>query len=144
MIIGNTAYSTTDLGDVLVFRHCIFNLFQNNNYIQQLKDIISRHIDCLEIRYDQCTFTFYIKIKKTAMRKCHGFNHDPIFYYSKIQDIYKEFISCNENYIIPAVTQELHMTSPNEVSRLIYERSPMLANLCHVSCISDNVVVIRL
>lgn len=142
MVNENTQYQN-DIIDINKIRYILFeNFYSNFDYIKVLTDIISRYIECLSIDYSTTTFTYTIKIKKTAMRRLHGFVHDPIFYHSKVADIFREFIHANE-YEISLVMMKQY-EEPLKVLNYIYNNPVLLANLCHVSCIADNILVIKL
>lgn len=142
MIIDNVKYPT-NMVDIHNIRYLLFkNLYGDNAFIQSLTDAIARNIECLSIDYSASTYTFTIKIKKTAMRKVYGFDHDPNFYYQIVSNIFKEFIQYNE----PAVCTVLGEIYPNpkEVLNYLYINYLNMANLCHASCIADNILVIKL
>ena len=84
MFIDSKQYKT-DLVDVNNLRYLLFTNFYNNpNYIDMLKEIINKNIECLGIDYSFVDFAFTIKIKKTTMRKMYRFRHNPIFYHQFI------------------------------------------------------------
>lgn len=142
MIIDNRSYPT-DLVDVNNVRYLLFtNLYSDANALAGLAEIISKHIECLSIDYNASTYTFTIKIKKTAMRRLHGFKHDPNFYYQAIPDIFFDFITANQEKVLKALA--CTYANPTEVLNSIYVNKFIMANLCHVSCISDNIIVIKL
>ena len=142
MIIDNQSYPT-DLVDVNNMRYLLFtNLYSNANALIKLTEIIAKHIECLSIDYNAFNYTFTVKIKKTAMRRLHGFRHDPNFYYQIIPDIFSEFITANKDTILAALASSYQ--NPTEVLNSIYMNKCIMANLCHISCISDNIIVIKL
>lgn len=142
MIIDNRSYPT-DLVDVNNVRYLLFtNLYNDTNALSRLTEIIAKHIECLSIDYNSSTYTFTVKIKKTAMRRLHGFRHDPNFYYQVIPDIFSEFIAGNKDRILAALSSTYQ--NPSEVLNSIYMNKYIMANLCHMSCISDNIIVIKL
>ena len=143
MLVENNTQYQNDLIDINKIRYILFDAFYKNfAYMQNLTDIISKHIDCLSIDYSGSSYTYTIKIKKTAMRRYHGFKHDPIFYYSRIADIFKEFIISNEYEV--ALNMMKHYEKPYEVLHYLYDNPALLANLCHISCIADNILVVKL
>lgn len=142
MYINDKSFDT-NLIDVNKVRYLLFtHLYNNPASIDNLTSIIGKYIECLGINYDPNTFTFTIKIKKTAMRRIHGFKQDPSFYYIKIPEIFREFLSANEGVIMPALQQDY--PNPKDVLNTIYLNYSIMANLCHVSCIADNIVIIKL
>lgn len=142
MIIDNVKYPT-DMVDIHNIRYLLFkNLYGNGAFIMSLTDIIARNIECLGIDYSASTYTFTIKIKKTAMRKIYGFEHNPNFYYQIISNIFKEFIQQNELAVRMALAEKYY--NPKEILDNLYVNYLNMANLCHVSCIADNILVIKL
>mgnify|MGYP003299239855 CR=1 FL=1 len=142
MRIEKTNYETS-LVDINNIRYLLFrNLYGNTAFIQSLTEIITRNIDCLGIDYSASEYTFTIRIKKTTMRKMYGFYHDPNFYYSIIPNIFKEFIETHEPIIISILREKY--ADPFNIIQKLYMDHYTLSNLCHVSCISDNILVIKL
>ena len=142
MFIEDKQYKI-DLVDINNVRYLLFsNLYSNPVFIQNLSDIIARHIDCLSIEYSPTTYTFTVKIKKTSMRKLHRFYHDPSFYYQMIPGIFMEFIKGNEQIITKCLRERYD--NPEYVIAQLYTNPYNLANLCQVSCIADNILVIKL
>ena len=142
MFIDNVNYRT-DLTDIQNIRYLLFlNLYGNEAYINSLSEIIAKHIDCLSIDYNNYTYTFTIKIKKTAMRKYHNFDHSPNYYYQIIHNIFKEFIN-NNIYIISNILKS-KFSNPQEVIDKFNSELYCIENLCHVSCIADNILIIKL
>lgn len=142
MFIENVRFST-NMTDINKIRYLLFTNFYNNSmYIEQLKEIINRHIECISVEYSSSDYTFTIKIKKTAMRKLPGFVHNPNYYYHTIPNIFKEFISNNKQSILHVL--RMMYNDPSQVLEQIYDNHFIMANLCHTTCIADNIVVIKL
>ncbi len=142
MFIDNANYET-NLTDIQNIRYLLFlNLYGNEAYINLLSEIIAKHIDCLSIDYNSNNYTFTIKIKKTAMRKYHGFNHNPNYYYQIIHNIFKEFISNNLD-IISYILKSKY-SNPQEIINKFNAGVYCIENLCYVSCIADNILIIKL
>ena len=143
MIIDKVNYST-NLIDIQNIRYLLFtNLYGNEAYINSLTGIISKHIDCLNIEYSPITYTYTIKIKKTAMRKNHGFDHNPNYYYQIIPNIFREFLQTNQTAIMSVLSQK-YANCQDIMNSLIYSDYYCIANLCQVSCIADNILIIKL
>lgn len=143
MFIDNVNYKT-DLTDIQNIRYLLFlNLYGNKVYTDMLLNIISRHIDCLSIDYSPNEYTFTIKIKKTTMRKYHGFDHNPNYYYNTIHNIFKEFINQNSS-VIEDILRSNNYSNPKEIINKFNNGIYCIENLCHVSCIADNILVIKL
>lgn len=142
MFINNQLFET-DLANMNNIRYLFFiHLYCNSKCIKSLTDIITKHIECLSIDYSQTTYTFTIKIKKTVMRKIHGFKQDPNFYYLSIPNIFMDFIKANEQDVLSALSERYD--NPYTVLDNLYSNPRLMANLCHVSCIADNIVYIKL
>lgn len=138
MIIGDKLYSS-DLAGSNQLRYFLFtNLYSDRSYIESLSNIIAKHIDCLSIEYSEESYSFTIKIKKTAMRKFPGFEHDPNFYYQKIKDIFDEFIHTHE----AAISNLLFGNNCGDLYQVV--SSLYYPLLCHLSCIFDNIIIIKL
>ena len=148
MIIDGKLYPV-DLSTINSIRYFLYNNFYNNDEsIYNLKSIISKYIECLSIDYNYNDYEFIIKIKKTAMRKNSGFNNEPTFYYSRISEIFKEFIGNYENSIKEYLRIQYSSKYDSDYITNIFNRiindSNILANLCYVSCLGDNILVIKL
>ena len=76
------------------------------------------------------------------MRKIHGFSHNPEFYYQFTSNIFKEFISTHEQKMLQVLKSRYE--DPHQVLNYIYSNPYIMANLCHVTCIADNIIVIKL
>lgn len=144
MFIGNNQYQT-DLGTINHIRCILFSNFYNDpNKIESLKEIISRNIECLGIEFSPAEFAFTIRIKKTAMRKLKGFDHNPNYYYQTVSKIFSEFISAHEYNILMGLKITHPDNDPHQMLQYIYNNRSIMANLCYVTCISDNTLVIKL
>lgn len=143
MFIGNNQFDV-DLSVANTIRHLIFaNLYTDMRYIQNLTDIISRHIESLGADFDPNTYTITVNIKKTSIRKTYGarFKHEPNFYYQFISNIFAEFFNTNKDKIIEVLATVY--PDPYTVFNQIVT-SPLIGNLCHVTCLSDKILVIKL
>lgn len=142
MYIADQNYQT-DLTMINKFRYSLFIHFYNNpTYIDALTKIIARHIDALYVDYDSIRYVFTIKIKKTSMRRIHGFTHNPNFYYPIIIAIFTDFI---KEYISDAYRSIGHQEGEDvSILEKLFENPSLMANLCHISCISDNIIRIQL
>ena len=144
MFIDNKAYNTPaiySLSDlrIALFKYCYSNPVQ----IERLKEKILSEIDCLGLEYDPSTYTFTIKIKKTSMRRHYKFVNQPQFYYSIITNVFARFIS--ENYdMLVANTGDIFDDPSAALHQLGQISGEGLSMLAHISCISDNIVLIKL
>lgn len=145
MFIGGNQYQT-NLVDVNSVRYLLCtNFYSNPNMIASLEEIIRRNIECLGIEFSAADFSYIVKIKKTAMRKFRGFDHNPSYYYQAIiPKIFKEYISTHEQFVLQALRHAHPDKNPYQVLQYIYSNEVIMANLCHVTCISDNTLVIKL
>lgn len=143
MFIDKVNYQT-NLIDIQNIRYLLFtNLYGNEAFINSLTGIITKHIDCLNVNYSATDFTYTIKIKKTAMRKNHGFDHNPRYYYQIIPNIFREFFQINQTAILSVLSQK-YANAQEIINSLITSNFYCLANLCQISCIDDNILIIKL
>lgn len=143
MFINNNQFDV-ELATVNNIRHLIFtNLYTDVRYIQDLMNIISRHIDSLGSEFDPRSYTITVNVKKTAIRKTYGarFRHEPNFYYQFISEIFKEFFNLHKQRIIEIFSTVYQ--DPYTVFEQI-TTDAVIANLCHVTCLSDKILVIKL
>lgn len=146
MVVNNKQYDV-NLSDINSLRYLLFtNFYSDERYIAQLLNIIQANIESLDISFDQQFFTITVKIKKTAMRKMPKFKHEPNYYYAPIQNIFKTFIQSNEVLVRTILSRNLDndMGRANAYLNYVYSTPGILANLCHVSCMADNILVIKL
>lgn len=146
MNVNNKQYDI-NLTSINTLRYLLFtNFYSDRNYIDQMLNIIQANIECLDINFDPQFFTVTVKIKKTAMRKMPKFKHEPSYYYMPIQNIFKQFIQANEVLVRAYLSRTLgdDMTSAQSYLNYLYATPSILANLCHVSCMADNILVIKL
>ena len=146
MNVNNKQYDI-NLTSINTLRYLLFtNFYSDRNYIDQMLNIIQANIECLDINFDPQFFTVTVKIKKTAMRKMPKFKHEPNYYYMPIQNIFKQFIQTNEVLVRAYLSRTLgdDMTASQSYLIYLYATPSFLANLCHVSCMADNILVIKL
>lgn len=146
MNVNNKQYNI-NLTSINTLRYLLFtNFYSDRNYIDQMLNIIQANIECLDINFDPQFFTVTVKIKKTAMRKMPKFKHEPNYYYMPIQNIFKQFIQANEVLVRAYLSRTLgdDMTAAQSYLNYLYATPSILANLCHVSCMADNILVIKL
>lgn len=146
MIISNYNYNSglKEINNIRYILHSKF--YSNEKYIDELKKIIENNIDCLSIDFAPANYSFTIKIKKTSMKKNSSFKNNPEYYYHDIiRSIFKVFLYENRIDISKYMSSSI-MMSNSESSALIANiiNSPMLSNLCKISCISDNVIILYL
>lgn len=148
MFINENNYSTNTLSTMNDLREIIFkNLYTDPDCINRLMGIIPKYIECLSVDYDPQFYTITIKIKKTALRKTYGrsFYHIPQFYYQFIPNIFIEFLINDLNIrgkLIQAIGEK-YQDPYEELNRILMFKESFI-NLCQVSCLSDNIIVIKL
>ena len=76
------------------------------------------------------------------MRKNHGFDHNPKYYYQIIPNIFREFVQTNQPAILSVLNQKY--ANAQEIRNSLICGDFYLANLCQVSCIADNILIIKL
>ena len=113
------------------------HIYGNHNNIIELMESIRKSIDPVSIEFDSGTYAFYIKIKKTNMKRYKGFSNIPEFYYSHfIIPVFFEFISNHYNELLALSDKAL-------LDNTLINQTPLI-NICHVTCISDNMVIVKL
>lgn len=143
MFIYGTQYQI-DIGYINDIREALFStVYRDANGIANLKDIITRYIECNNIEFSYTDCSFIIKIKKTAMRRIKDFFHTPNFYYRLISKIFYDLIISNE-YVILDALGKVGYKDPKMVLNDALQNTKNLANLCNVTCISDNILIIKL
>ena len=145
MFIYGTQYQS-DIVFINDIREALFaTVYRDANGIASLRDIITRYIECNNIEFSYADCAFMIKIKKTAMRRMKEFYHTPNFYYRLISKIFYDLITSNE-YIILDALRKVGYINPDPKLLLddALKNPKNLANLCNVTCISDNILIIKL
>lgn len=142
MFIDQQIYCTDD--DMKIANHLRYWLhtnYYNADSIKSLIDILTKYIDCLDASYDTIDKVILIKIKKTSMKKRHGFRHEPTYYYPIMCQVFKEFLmNVSPSYLNQLIVDLGVYTN---IDTIIGDFC-ILTNLCFVSCISDNIISIKL
>lgn len=134
----------TDLADVNAIRTVLHTtIYTNPTYLIELQNRISEALDVLGIEFNPNEFAIYTRIKKTGMRKFHRFRQNPDFYYQIIPQIFSGFIANHRCEIISALSSTGVQNTTMLVESLI-NNNQILSNLCHVTCIADNIVIFKL
>ena len=142
MFINNNSYNT-DLKEINSLRYVFsMNYIRQNSYTDELCAIIGKHIESLSVDFDIISHRFAIKIKKTTMKRIPGFIHDPNFYYSKVADIFYEFIWSNKDEIYNDLISI--GANPEDIFKSIEANRNILANICYISCIEDNIIFLNI
>ena len=113
------------------------HIYINQNNILGLIEIIRSSIDPVSVEYDANTNSIFVKIKKTAMKKIKEFDNKPEFYYSNlVVQIFSLFIRAHYGDLIAILNKDTLDAALN---------NPLvLLNICHITCLSDNVFTIQL
>lgn len=133
--------------DMYVFGN-IRVLFHNTIYndslcITTLTSYIQKYIDCISIEYNNERKAFFIKIKKTTMKKLSKFENTSNYYYGMIDKIFREFITENPNIIINAFSTNGE-PNPSTMYAYLYTNMDKLILLCNIVCTGSNYLTIYL
>lgn len=138
MFIDQQTYSSDyDMKIANQIRYWLYSTYYNPDTIKFLIDIISKYIDCLDASYDTVSKVILIKIKKTAMKKRHGFKHEPTYYYPIMCSVFSDYLASIDPALIFQIPVDVDLG-------YVLANNCILTNLCFVSCISDNVISIKL
>ena len=134
----------TDLADVNTIRNALHaSIYNNPVYLAELQSLISAALEVLSIEFNPNEFAIYIRIKKTGMRKFHGFRQNPDFYYQIIPNIFASFIANHRCELINTLSNA-GVSNAIMIVESLSTNNMILANLCHVTCIADNIVIFKL
>jgi len=134
----------TDLADVNTIRTALHTtLYCNPIYLTELQNRIASHLDVLNIEFVPNEFAIYIRIKKTGMRKFHGFRQNPDFYYQITPQIFSGYIANHRSELVNTLSSTGVQNATQVIENLIVNNQ-RLSNLCHVTCIADNIVIFKL
>lgn len=137
-------FKTSNLADINNIRNILhFHFYSNPTNISELQSLIADSIDALNVEFVPNEYAIYIRIKKTGMRKFHGFRQDPNFYYQITPQIFSSFINNHKNEIISLLTNAGVINARESIENLLINRQ-IMANLCHITCIADNIVIFKL
>ena len=114
------------------------HLYSDQAIILNLLEIMQRDINPISIEFDAVNYAFFIKIKKTNMNKTKGFNNTPEYYYNNfIIPVFLEFMNSYRNQILGVGVDPF-------LFDMVLNNPSTLLNICHVTCLSDNMVSIKL
>ena len=134
----------TDLADVNTIRNILHtNFYSDAFYLTELQALIANTIETLNIEFNPNEFAIYTRIKKTGMRKFNGFRQNPDFYYQIIPQIFSTFIGNHRCELICALDKAGVPNATQSIESLL-ANPQLLANLCHTTCIADNIVIFKL
>ena len=143
MFIDNRVYYSTDTimkiaNEIRYWLHT--SVYSDSSYIKEIVDLISKYVDCLDASYDFINKSITIKIKKTSMKKRHGFRHEPTYYYPIMCQVFRDLFLSHPSLLDNYTFGHTYMNNSN----CIVNDNCVLTNLCFVSCISDNIISIKL
>lgn len=143
MFINQEIYYSTDTymkiaNQIRYWLHT--SVYSDQAYIQELVNLISKYIDCLDASYDAINKSITIKIKKTSMKKRHGFRHEPTYYYPIMCQVFRDLFFNHQSLMDNYIFGHSYMNNSNS----LLNDNCVLTNLCFVSCISDNIISIKL
>lgn len=124
----------------LLFHNTIYN---DSACITTLTSYIQKYIDCISIEYNNEKKAYYIKIKKTTMKKLSKFENTAYYYYGMINKIFREFITENPNIIMNAFINRGEQ-NPSTMYVFLYNNMDKIILLCNIVCTGSNYVTIYL
>lgn len=136
MFIENIQYRTDSLSVINDLRTVLFSLYNNTSNIMNLQSIIERNINCKEIGYSNNDFAFVVKVYKSKD------THYPDTYYGIICNVFRDFVTSHEHEILKQL-RCMHADA-DIILQSIYNNHHIMANLCHITCINDDIVYIKL
>lgn len=143
MYIHNN-YFKTDLTDLNAIRTILCTHFYSNPlYLTELQNLIAGNLETLNIEYNPNEFSIYVRIKKTAMKKFYRFRHNPDFYYHITPQIFASFIGNHKYEIVSLLNNTGILNADQSVDNLLINKQ-RLSNLCHITCIADNIIIFKL
>ena len=146
---GTTTYNSLDslYGLAAKLRSLFFsNLYLKDYIIIELMEIIRSIVDPISIEFDARDYSFYIKVKKSVMRKkgLIPINSPLAIYESYIKQIFVTFINNHIKEVEGMITtSDMHEDSRTTINRLLADDGS-LVNMCHITYISDNIFIIKL
>lgn len=146
---GTTTYNSLDslYGLAAKLRSLFFsNLYLKDYIIIELMETIRSIVDPISIEFDARDYSFYIKVKKSVMRKkgLIPINSPLAIYENYIKQIFITFINNHIKEIEGMITTfDMHEDSRTTINRLLTDDGS-LVNMCHITYISDNIFIIKL
>lgn len=148
--INKTVYTEQNLksdNDMYTFGN-IRVLFHNTIYndslcITTLTSYIQKYIDCISIEYNNERKAYYIKIKKTTMKKLSKFENSSSYYYGMVNKIFREFITENPAIIMNAFSS-YGEHNPSTLYAYLYSNMDKIILLCNIVCTGSNYLTIYL
>lgn len=148
--INKTVYTEQNLksdNDMYTFGN-IRVLFHNTIYndslcITTLTSYIQKYIDCISIEYNNERKAYYIKIKKTTMKKLSKFENSSSYYYGMVNKIFREFITENPAIIMNAFSSYGN-PNPSTLYTYLYSNMDKIILLCNIVCTGSNYLTIYL
>lgn len=134
-----------DLANINQTRAILYqNVYNTLENIQLFKNIIQKHIDCIgDIVFDPCTYTFTIKVRKSFITKFPSHRHESDCYYRVVSAIMVELLSYFKINLISAFSQ-IYIDPVSMYRDIVSQTVYPLSNLCHIVCIGDSLIQIKL
>lgn len=111
-------------------------IYSNPQYIDYLTNLLLQ-TDIFSVEYNDKVFT--LKIKKTTIKKKYDHNHDSIFYYTIINDVFIDFISHFRSEISSLLSINNINISINDILN-----SNIISGLYNIATVSNNIVFLKL
>lgn len=140
MFIENKQYRTDNLSVINDLRRILFSLYSNTSNIMNIQENICRYINCDEIEFSPNDFTFIVRVNRNQVND--NFKHCPDFYYSIICNIFKDFVASHEQEVLKNL--RCLYADAYGILQSIYNNHHIMANLCHITCIHDDILFIKL
>ena len=146
---GTTTYNSLDslYGLAAKLRSLFFsNLYLKDYIIIELMETIRSIVDPISIEFDARDYSFYIKVKKSVMRKkgLIPINSPLAIYENYIKQIFITFINNHIKEVEGMIAASgIHEDSRTTINRLLADDGS-LVNMCHITYISDNIFIIKL
>lgn len=116
--------------------YMVFNVYNHEEYINAIINLISNKIDCLDIGFDTMRYEININIKKTTMRRAKGYKASSMYYYGIMNSVFKDFFE-----LYPNIAANVRAFAGIDLSNFDASKYD---NLCQINCIGDKIVTIKL
>lgn len=157
MFVGNVNYEINNCPISMhelnrIRYYLLLGVYPNEYFGNELKKCIANKLDCLNIDYDPVSYTVTIKVKKTGLKKSalpNDFYRNPRLYYERvISDALNDLLFNNE-LISDSMKNILRIICNSKEEyfhklEFIKNNKLISANLCQLSYISDNILILKL
>lgn len=136
MYINNQNFYTANLKYYQNIRdYMVLNMYPRPGVVDEIINLISSKIDCLDISFDSMRYEINIAIKKTTMRRAKGYKASTMYYYGIMNSVFRDFFTNHPEYF---THMKLNVNGIGEDSIINFD------NICQVNCIGDKYVTIKL